>query len=253
MITAPRSRSISMRPWCTCATTAGGTSPPTAPSSRRSSNACATRGRWRRGSSCSSATAWVHLLIRSACAVAQAAGHAWLPFVRALAFIGAPHQGAPLERAGHGLHTLLTASPYTAAFGHLARLRSAGITDLRHGWVNDEDWIGHDRFAHARRPHRAHPLPDGIPAFAIAGSSSRRAPAHGKARGDGLVPVASALGRHADPALDLHIPAAHTAVVYRTGHLELLGSRAVYRRLQRWLAAALAVHASDRRRIAGGS
>jgi hypothetical protein len=189
------------------------------------------------------------LLIRSACAVAQAAGHGWLQSVRALAFIGAPHQGAPLERAGHGLHTLLTASRYTAAFGHLARLRSAGITDLRHGWVNDEDWIGRDRFAHARRPHRAHPLPDGIPAFAIAGSSSRRAPAHGKARGDGLIPVASALGRHADPALDLHIPPSHTAIVYGTGHLDLLGSRTVYRRLQRWLAAALGGPAPERRRI----
>ena len=35
--------------------------------------------------------------------------------------------------------------------GRIAALRSAGITDLRHGNLIDTDWDGHDRFERADR------------------------------------------------------------------------------------------------------
>ena len=54
-------------------------------------------------------------------------------------------------------------------------------------------------------------------------------------RGDGLVPVASALGLHADPRLALAIPASHRWIATSTGHLDLLSSPAVYERLRDWL------------------
>jgi hypothetical protein len=53
--------------------------------------------------------------------------------------------------------------------------------------------------------------------------------------GDGLVPVASALGRHADPRRDLGFAPQRQAVVFETGHLDLLSSPAVSDLLQRWL------------------
>src|SRR4029079_6774086 len=100
-------------------------------------------------------------------------------------------------RGGHAVGTLFNASPYTIAFARLGQLRSAGITDLRHGFVLDDDWRGRERFRRAGRPKHAQPLPPNVPAFAVAGSLSRVAPANGgKPRGDGLVPVASALGPH---------------------------------------------------------
>jgi hypothetical protein len=80
------------------------------------------------------------LLARSALHHGRAAGHHWPDRLDDLAFLGTPHHGAPLERAGQGLDLLLSATPYAGPFGRLAKLRSAGITDLRHGNLLDADW-----------------------------------------------------------------------------------------------------------------
>jgi PGAP1-like protein len=178
------------------------------------------------------------LVNRSACLVGETAQHAWRRRLKSIVFLGTPHHGAPMERGGHGLDRLFGASPYTVAFSRLAQLRSAGITDLRHGALRDEDWRHRDRFAHGGYLHHALPLPRKVGAFAVAGSASK-APAVGNRapRGDGLVPVATALGTHDDVDRDLHIPAERRWIAYGTRHLELLGSHAVYMQMRAWLAA----------------
>jgi pimeloyl-ACP methyl ester carboxylesterase len=177
------------------------------------------------------------LVIRSACASGEASGHKWMRLLRALVFLGTPHQGAPLERGGHGVDMLFNASPYTVAFTRLGRLRSAGITDLRHGSVLDQDWQGRDRFARGGYLRHTQPLPRNVPAFAIAGSLNKGAPDRARApRSDGLVPVASALGLHSDPSLAVNFPSSRQWIAYGTGHLELLSSNAVYEHMKQWLA-----------------
>jgi len=194
------------------------------------------------------------LVIRSACAAGEASGQRWMSLLRALVFLGTPHHGAPLERGGHGVDMLFSASPYTVAFARLGQLRSAGITDLRHGSVLDHDWCGRDRFGHAGYLQHVQPLPRNVPVFAIAGSLSKTAPLHGgKPRGDGLVPVASALGRHADPGRAIGIDPARQWIAYGTGHLDLLGSKSVYERMKRWLGGALAASARRRARAPDAS
>jgi len=178
------------------------------------------------------------LVARSACHGAHAAGHRWLDKLRALVFLGTPHHGAPLERGGHWIDRLLGVSPYTAAFTRLGRVRSAGITDLRHGSVLESDWDGQDRFARGIDTRTPLPLPQGVSCFAIAASQSKRASVTGAhPRGDGLVPVASALGEHKDPRFALEFPSGRRSIVYDTGHLELLSSPAVYEQVRHWLAA----------------
>jgi hypothetical protein len=53
--------------------------------------------------------------------------------------------------------------------------------------------------------------------------------------GDGLVPLDSALGRHANPRQALAFAEDRQFIVYGTHHLDLLSSTEVYEQLRRWL------------------
>jgi pimeloyl-ACP methyl ester carboxylesterase len=190
------------------------------------------------------------LVARSALHYGALAPNRWPQLVRRMVFLGTPHHGAPLERGGHWIDTLLRSTGYTAPFARLGRVRSAGITDLRHGNVLDEDWHGHDRFAHAHDMRSPLPLPDGVRCYAIAATTADAgeigaAPGPSNATiakwaalpGDGLVPVASALGHHADPRFALSLQPGDCWIAAETGHMELLSSRAVYERMRDWLTA----------------
>lgn len=174
------------------------------------------------------------LVARSACHYGALAGQAWLGTLSKLVFLGTPHHGAPLERGGNWVHLFTDMTAYSAPFSRLAKLRSAGITDLRHGSVLDQDWNGMDRFAHdVALPHML-PLPPGVQCFAIAATIGKREGdmADRLLAGDGLVPVASALGQHPDPARCL---AMESAVLYQTNHMQLLSSGEVREHLLAWL------------------
>jgi hypothetical protein len=177
------------------------------------------------------------LVARSAHHYGTIAGHAWQRHLRKIVFLGTPHHGTALERGGHRLHRLFDQTPYTAPFARLGKIRSAGITDLRHGSLVDEDWEGRDRFAHGEDARRPVPLPDGVDCFAI-GAMIGRSPRdlRGRLLGDGLVPLASALGRHRDPQFTLAFPDAHQWIACDTGHFDLLGRPHVYERIHAWLA-----------------
>lgn len=167
------------------------------------------------------------LVARSAHHAASQRGMAWADRLGRMVFLGTPHHGAPLERGGHVVDGLLGALRHTSPLARVGQLRSAGITDLRHGSVLEADWRGHDRFARGVRRHPL-PLPPGVAVLAIAGASSPR--------GDGLVPVDSALGRHADPRFDLRLPASHQRIAQGVGHLQLQTDDAVQRQVIDWLA-----------------
>ncbi|MDO9073074.1 MAG: alpha/beta hydrolase [Rubrivivax sp.] len=167
------------------------------------------------------------LVARSALQLGAAAGQAWPARVDDLVFLGTPHHGAPLERAGHGVDLLLTAAPYAAPLARLGRVRSAGITDLRHGLSGPH--------------HGPLPLPAGPRCWAVAATLGEGQGAlKGRLLGDGLVPVDSALGRHRDPAHTLAFSSDGQCVLQKTGHLDLLDSPEVAARLRQWLGAGAA-------------
>ena len=180
------------------------------------------------------------LLARSALHYAMQAGLRWPARVNDLVCLGTPHHGAPLERAGHWIDIVLGATPYAAPFARLGKLRSAGITDLRHGNLVDEDWVGRDRFARGADRRQHVPLPETIRCHAVAASIGQqggdlkgRLLANGL--GDGLVPLDSALGRHKDPARTLAFAEHRQWVGYGMNHLELLNRAEVYAQLRQWL------------------
>jgi pimeloyl-ACP methyl ester carboxylesterase len=160
-------------------------------------------------------------------------GGAWSRLPVTLVTLGTPHHGSPLERAGSWADLLLTVSRYSAPLARLGQLRSAGVTDLRYGNVIDAHWSDVDRFAHGGDLRTPVPLPEGVPAFAIAATV-------GTTRSDGLVPIESALGLHDDPKRAIGFAPAHTFIAEDCNHLDLLSSRVVYEKILGFLTAGAA-------------
>lgn len=176
------------------------------------------------------------LVARSAHHHGSSAGHAWVRKLRKLVFLGTPHHGVPLERAGHWFELLLEKTPYIAPFAVLGRMRSAGITDLRDGCVLEEDRKGRDRAASRGDSCRSLPLPRRVQCYTIAAMiGNAPSPRRDRLIGDGLVPVASALGHHPAPRRSLAFPRSHQWTITGTSHLGLLSSGEVYKRLRGWL------------------
>jgi hypothetical protein len=154
-----------------------------------------------------------------------------------MVFLGTPHHGAPLERGGNWITFILEVSPYTAALARLGKIRSAGITDLRHGSILDEDWEHGDRFAHGRK-RKLVPLPEGVDCYAIGVALAKTAGDPSEPLlGDGLVPLRSALGQDKDngKGRSLGFPESNQWVGYGMNHMDLLDRAEVYERLKSWL------------------
>lgn len=176
------------------------------------------------------------LVARSAMHHAAAQDRSWLALLRKAAFLGSPHHGAPLERGGLWLQQLLGSLPFAAPLAALPRLRSSGITDLRHGNVAEEDWSGEDRFATGKDQRSIVALPPSVDAMAIAATTGEvRGGLRDRVVGDGLVPVASALGQHLDPERELGFATSRQHVLTQLHHMDLLGNRAVEPLLRVWL------------------
>ena len=177
------------------------------------------------------------LVSRSACHYGRAADHDWPRHLRKLVCLGTPHHGAPLERGGNWVDTILGISPYTAPFARLGKIRSAGITDLRYGNLLDEDWEDRDRFERSADRRRSVPLPDRVACYAIGATTGTQAgDLNDRFLGDGLVPLRSALGQHDDPSRALSFPPSQQWIGYDMTHMDLLSRREVYEQLRQWLA-----------------
>ncbi len=167
------------------------------------------------------------LVIRSALYASTAADHQWHESVSKIVFLGTPHFGAPLERSGNWIHALWQATPYAGALSPIAKIRSAGITDLRHGQILAGDA---NSAAHVA-------LPKNIKCYAIAAALAKTpGDFSDSVIGDGLVPINSALGQHSDSARSLAFPKAKAKVIRGIGHLELLHAPDVTAQIRKWLA-----------------
>jgi hypothetical protein len=178
------------------------------------------------------------LLIRSAVHYAQHGALHWPQQLRNIIFLGTPHHGSPLERAGNWVDVILGTNPFSKPFAKLGQLRSAGITDLRYGHVLDSDWQGHDRFKKRSDSRQPLPLPLGVACYTVAATTAaKRSLLADRLIGDGLVPLSSALGQHVDPRHQLAFGKAAQTIVYRTNHMGLLHSPEVTRQILHWLGA----------------
>ena len=177
------------------------------------------------------------LVARSACHQGKEAGRFWVRRVHHVVCLGSPHYGAPLEQLVHVASSVLARVPETRPVSNLLRRRSAGIRDLRHGSLVDEDWTDRDADALRAQACREVPLLDGVMhCFVSAGIVASPSNPLGKVIGDGFVLTPSASGRTRTRRVGFreedgaHLPSAH--------HFTLLNNDQVYDHLRRWLASA---------------
>lgn len=176
------------------------------------------------------------LVARSAAHYGREHDEPWVERLRHIACIGSPHLGAPLEKAVNLLSGVLRAIDAAGArvLAELLDGRSAGIKDLRHGYILDEEWAGKDPdqvFADARRDV---PLLDGV-GYYFAAATITRDPAHpvGQLLGDLLVRLPSASGAAREPAR--RIPFRSGAVFSGMDHIHLANHPAIYEALREQL------------------
>ncbi len=186
------------------------------------------------------------LVARSACHHAAGAGHSWLAQLKSLVFLGTPHHGAPLERLGSWVDGVLGSNIVTRPFAKIGQVRSAGITDLRHGSVLQTDWHHAGRFERGPDARQALPLPAGVDCYAVAATTLAagsgplvpvKEALSRKMIGDGLVSLESALGQHAEPARTLAFAPENQWIAQGVNHMGLLHRPEVARQLVRWLRA----------------
>jgi pimeloyl-ACP methyl ester carboxylesterase len=111
------------------------------------------------------------LVARSACRQAAEAGHSWPAQLKALVFLGTPHHGAPLERLGSWVDGVLGGNIVTRPFAKIGQVRSAGITDLRHGNLLHGDWHDAGRFERGPDARQRVPLPAGVACYTVAATT----------------------------------------------------------------------------------
>ena len=174
------------------------------------------------------------LIARSACHQGSESGRRWTARVRHVVSLGTPHLGAPLEQGAHVAAEALHALPETRMLGAFLRRRSAGIRDLRHGSLVDEDWRDRDPNALRAAACKEVPLLPAATHFFVSATITR-SPHHplGRLLGDILVLTPSATGRGRTRRIPFQ--AEHGHHVSPAHHLALLNHPEVYERLREWL------------------
>jgi pimeloyl-ACP methyl ester carboxylesterase len=174
------------------------------------------------------------LVIRSACWYADQTSSPWLQSLHRIVCLGTPHHGSPVEKAGHALDRLMQKTPFTAPLA-VARGRSAGIKDLRHGNLLDEDWMGHDPDTSGEDNRRPVPLlPEVDYFFAAATIGKHESDPIGQALGDLLVRLPSAVGAHENAAHDVGVAVENCQIFHEKNHFELVYDERVHRQIIDW-------------------
>ena len=174
------------------------------------------------------------LVSRSACH--YGAGSACVAKVRHVFTLGTPHRGAPLEQAANAASAALARLPETRPLARALNLRSAGIKDLRYGYLVDECWMDQDCDAYLRDTSQEIPFLPTARHYFICATLTREADAPvGRIVGDLLVLQASAWA-HEGRGRRLRFPIEHYYHLGQANHFDLLNHPAIFDQMRRCLA-----------------
>jgi len=160
------------------------------------------------------------LVVRSACHYGTIE---WASLVSDVFYLGSPHTGAALERLASKLGWALGHLNETRPYADLVNVRSAGIKDLRYGYVIEEDWAGCD--ADRCLDNHRHEI-DWLPHANHYAVSASVPGASARLVGDLLVHPGSARGR---------LPIDQHRHLEGLNHFDLLNHPQVYEAMRSWL------------------
>lgn len=179
------------------------------------------------------------LISRSALFYGKQMGYDWPSIADRLVCLGSPHHGAVLERLGFLVQERLGQVPFAGVLAKLFDIRSAGVIDLRHGSVRDDDWEHLEgRLGQKDDVRKPAPLPSSVKTFLVAGTLEKGPTSTSRtmqALGDYLVSVSSALGEHGNALHRLKVPESRKAVFYGVNHMALQYHPAVRNQVIAWL------------------
>lgn len=175
------------------------------------------------------------LVVRAACHVAKLEGLPWLEQVERAIYVGTPHLGAPLERAGRVLTRVLRAipDPVTRLVADIAELRSDGVKDLGDADLRHEDRARRQHTLSLRDPQHPVPLLPGIQHYLAAASLSDD-PRLMTIFGDALVPVPSGTDGACKDDASIALPPSHVRLFPKMSHIAIAHHPDVYPAIRAW-------------------
>lgn len=177
------------------------------------------------------------LVFRSACHYGQKGKREWVGLVKKVFYLGSPHLGTHVEKIGKITTSILKQipSPITKGIATVGNWRSAGIKDLRHGFLTDEEWQMKEAddlfYLHQKRI----PLLKGTDHYLICGTISKvKNSKMGRLFGDGMVSPSSAMGQgfFSD---DIPFLKKHCKIIPGVSHNQLLKSKKVYSQIKKFI------------------
>ena len=176
------------------------------------------------------------LVIRSACWYASELGLPWADLLKNALYLGSPHHGAALAKAGHLLTFTMNRFRYASPFA-FGQHTSAGIKDLRHGNLLDDDWQGINQDDFHPDHRKPVPLREGTRHYFMAAAIGKHVSDFPSViLGDLLVRLGSATGHHSDDLRKLSIRPQDCRVFENLSHLALPDNKIVQDQILTWLA-----------------
>jgi len=174
------------------------------------------------------------LVIRSACWYANSENRSWLKPLQRILFLGAPHHGSPVEKAGHLIDKAMQSVKYVEPLS-FGRQRSAGIKDLRHGNLLDIDGDNQTCEKSGFDTRTDVPLMPSVDYYFVAASIGRHeGDPMGRIFGDLLVRVGSALGTGLNSLGDPVIKDANCRVFHEKNHFDMVSDDRILEQVIDW-------------------
>lgn len=175
------------------------------------------------------------LVIRSASWYGSELNLPWTKLLKNALYLGSPHHGSAVAKAGNMLTFVMKKFRYASPFA-VGQHTSAGIKDLRHGNLLDEDWEGIDQDDFHPDYRKPVPLQEGTRHYFIAATIGKHVSTFTSMMvGDLLVRLDSAKGHHSDDLRKLSIRPEDCRVFENLNHLDLLDNKVVHDQILEWL------------------